>query len=819
LLYRLTGEQDTVVGVAVDGRSYEGFTQALGLFAKIIPVHLRLKHDLTFKEVLDDLSQSLRDLHEWHDYFDWGAMAQPGQVEGSPFFPFCFSFEPRPAEYTARGASFSLYKRSVYIDRFKVLLSIIEDGDSLVAEFHYDSNKLSGDDVNRLARQFHRLVESVVGNPGSLIEALEIVPLAEKHRLLVEYNDTDATLPDDKYLPAVFEKQVEKAPDTIAVVFEDEYLSFDHLNRRANQLARHLLSLGVSAGDLVAIYVDRSLELLISILGTLKAGAAYVPLDPEWPRDRLAFVLEQTCAPVILTQRRLTDCLPGNRAISVSFDPDWESIQRHNDDNLMASAGPDSPAYVIYTSGSTGEPKGAVIHHRGLINYLSWAASEYVAEGLRGAPVHSSIGFDLTVTSLFVPLLVGQSVVLLAEARGIEALSTALATAGDFSLVKITPAHLEALSHQLTPVQAAAAARVVVIGGEALLGEALSFWRTHVPDIRLINEYGPTETVVGCCIFEVDAETPFSGPIPIGRPIANTQLYVLDSNLNALPTGVPGELLIGGAGLANGYLRDPALTAQRFIPNHYSAKPGSRLYRTGDLARHLPDEGIEFIGRIDNQVKIRGYRIELGEIESVLRQHSAIYDAVVLAREDVPGDRRLVAYIVPDPQAAPAQTELRHWLREKLPEYMIPPSWMMLKSLPLTPNGKIDRKQLPQPDKVRLDMEQLFVAPRTFVEEELARLWRELLGVDVVGIHDNFFDLGGHSLLLTQLLSRIREDFEVDLLLGTLFDNQTIAQMAAIIAVAHAEQGDADEVYMLLNQIKDLSPEAAKEMLELEEPK
>ena len=436
----------------------------------------------------------------------------------------------------------------------------------------------------------------------------------------------------------------------------------------------------------------------------------------------------------------------------------------------------------MYTSGSTGKPKGVMIPHRGLVNYLSWATKAYEVAAGGGAPVHSSIGFDLTITSLFSPLLVGRRVVLLPEHHGVEALSALLRREKDFSLIKITPVHLEVHSQEMQPGEAARCAGAFIIGGEALWGEQLAFWCTHAPTVRLINEYGPTETVVGCCVYEVPAGSFPSGPVPIGRPIANTELYILDRHRQPVPIGVPGELYIGGMGLARGYLNSPELTADKFIDHPFSSEPKARLYKTGDLVRYRPDGTIEYLGRLDDQVKIRGFRIELGEIEAALLAHAAIEQAVVLAREDTPGDKRLVAYLV----CAPGQTlqveSLRSQLQQQLPAYMVPSAFVLLNTLPLTSNGKVDRRALPDPDQSRPDLEKAFAAPSTRSEEVLAKIWANLLKLKRVGINDNFFDLGGHSLLAAKLMSQIEKAFGKRFSLSAIFHAPTIEQLAELIS-------------------------------------
>lgn len=453
-------------------------------------------------------------------------------------------------------------------------------------------------------------------------------------------------------------------------------------------------------------------------------------------------------------------------------------------------------AYVIYTSGSTGRPKGAMIHHRGLVNYLTWAIRAYRVGRGSSVPVHSSISFDLTVTSLYTPLLAGGTAELLPDDFGAQQLLAALLRASDRSLVKITPAHLDLLGAQLEPRQLAGLTRTFVIGGENLLAERLKSWRDYAPQTRLINEYGPTETVVGCCVHELRPEDPRAGSVPIGRPIANTQLYILDENLQLVPPGVMGELYIGGVGVARGYLNRPELTAERFLDDPFSAVPGARLYKSGDLARYRPDGILEFFGRADDQVKIHGYRIELGEIEAALSAHLDVKSCAVLAREDEPGAKRLVAYLVVKSSREPATSELRAFLNESLPEYMVPAQFVVLDTLPLTSNGKIDRKALPAPSGETV-AEGKGGPPRTQTQKKIADIWHSLLRIEGIGIEDDFFDLGGHSLAATALMQKLRTTFGVELKLASLFDSPTVAGLAEVVDILaltdNAASGGSEE--------------------------
>ncbi|MCL5958373.1 MAG: amino acid adenylation domain-containing protein, partial [Chloroflexi bacterium] len=585
------------------------------------------------------------------------------------------------------------------------------------------------------------------------------------------------------------------------------------LNGRANQLAHFLRELGAGPEALVAICVRRSLDMAVGLLGILKAGAAYLPLDPTYPRERLAFMLADANPTMLLTQTALSQRLPRHHARVIQLDADWQAIAQHSQANPRSGVNSDNLAYVLYTSGSTGKPKGTLVPHRGLTNYLSWCQRAYPLTEGDGSLVQSSISFDLTITSFFAPLLAGRTVRLLPEEADVETLARGLAERSNLSLVKITPAHLQLLGQQLSRDEAADRTRAFIIGGENLLLEHIDFWQRHAPDTALVNEYGPTETVVGCCVYRIPRGTHQAGIIPIGRAITNVQLYLLDRHLQPVPIGVPGELYIGGDGVARGYLNRPELTEEKFIPDPFSRDPvGARhavpqqravplLYRTGDLARYLPDGNLECLGRTDQQVKIRGFRVELGEIEAALTQHPGVEDGVVLAREDNVGDKRLVAYLVPQngaagkdsavEKAAPSVDELRSFLRDTLPDYMIPSVFVVLEALPLTPNGKIDRQALPAPDGARPELDHAFVAPRNPAEQALAGIWARLLGVDRVGVHDNFFALGGDSILSIQVVARAKQA-GVHLMPRHIFQHPTIAELAEVSTATRqveAEQG------------------------------
>jgi amino acid adenylation domain-containing protein len=780
LLWRLGADSPLTIGAACDGRVYEELRDCIGPFTKWLPLACQFREASQFRDVLAELDGSLRDAVAWQEYF-------VGDGASTPFIPVGFEFEERRASYAAGPIELSIEDQYVCSEPFKLRLCCIRTGDELVVELAYDHGAFEEEEVGALAARFGALLRSVLANPDREVAELEILSRPERERLLVEFNRTGTGVAERDCLDGLFELQAKRTPDSIALEFEGQHLTYAELDGRANQLAHHLQKLGTGAEVVVGIYMERSLDLMIGLLGILKAAGAYLPLDPSYPSARLAFMLEDARAKVLLTQRRLLERLPPYDGEVVCLDRERTTMAREERQAIDQRRTPEQLAYVIYTSGSTGKPKGAMIPHRGLSNYLSWCTKAYrIAEG-SGAPVHSPIGFDLTITSLFAPLLAGRTVTLLPEGPGLESFEAAMQSGSGFSLVKLTPVHLEALGRRLPEKDAASSTRVLVIGGEPLMNGSLSFWQRHAPRTRLINEYGPTETVVGCCSYEVPEGNGAEGAVPIGRPIANTSAYVLDSHLGPVPTRVAGELVIGGAGVGRGYVNRPDLTAARFIPDPFSAHPGARLYKTGDLAWWLPSGNLEFLGRRDRQVKIRGHRIELDEVEVHLSAHPSVQQTAVMTREDAAGDKALVAYCVPRGDDAPTSRELRDFLRARLPHYMVPGVFVTLPSMPITGNGKVDRKALPAPDAVRIQREGSFVAPRSLVEEQLAEIWTKVLRIERVGVHDDFFDLGGHSLLATQLISRVREVFQIELPFDELFERPTIAGLAR--AIEEAEWG------------------------------
>ncbi|WP_414512339.1 non-ribosomal peptide synthetase [Nostoc sp. PCC 9305] len=619
------------------------------------------------------------------------------------------------------------------------------------------------------------------------------LPILKKseNNLLIEWNNTQTDYPQQASIHQLFEAQVEKTPDAVALIFNNQHLTYRDLNHRANQLAKHLQSLGVGTEILVGICIERSLEMVVALLAILKAGGAYVPLDPGYPQERLAFMLSDTQVSVLLTQKELVTKLPTHTALVICLDADWNTIAQNKKDNLSTSVTADNLAYVMYTSGSTGTPKGVSVIHRGVVrlvketNYAQLTPEEVI---LQLAP----ISFDASTFEIWGCLLNGGRLVIYPpNTPSLEELgqiiqqyqvTTLWLTAGLFHL--IVDEKIDALK----------SLRQLLAGGDVLsVPHAQKFLQT-VQNCQLINGYGPTENTTFTCCHPITAPLQPDVSIPIGRPIANTQVYILDQNLQSVSIGEVGELYIGGDGLARGYLNRPDLTAEKFISHSFDGNLATRLYKTGDLARYLPDGNIEFLGRIDNQVKIRGFRIELGEIEREIAQHPDVREIAVLARQDEAGEKQLTAYIVPHYNSGYTHNKLRSFLQQRLPNYMVPSAFVMLESLPLTANGKVDRHKLPAPSRERPQLEQAYIAPQTDLERLLAGILSELLKIDRVGIDDNFFDLGATSISILQVAARIKQEIGIELPAVKLFQYSTIGSLANYLDSNQNSQPSSDKL-------------------------
>lgn len=768
LLMRHARQEDIVVGTSLQDVPFPS-----DIAGPIIAIRTDMSGDPTFRELLHRVSKVVDEARE-HQEISWERLVEALQPEQDPsrhpIFQAKFSLTDSPAE-----PGFQLDRASgpeaLNVD---LHLHLHSRSGALTADFAYAADLFDTATIRRMAGHFQRLLEGVVAYPDEHISGLPILTAAEREQLLAEWNNTSTNYPRKACVHHLFEAQVARTPDSVAVVFENSRLTYRELNARGNQLARYLVKLGVGPYVLVGICVERSLEMIVGLLGILKAGGAYVPVDPAFPADRIAFMLEDAEAPVLLTQGHLVSGLPKHKAALVRLDADWSKIAGESTENLPTRSKAKDLVYTMYTSGSTGKPKGVQIPHRAVVNFLvSMAQTPGMTAQDRLLAV-TTLSFDIAGLEIYLPLTLGASVEIASRnvySDGNQLLAK-LKSSGA-TVMQATPATWRML---LEAGWQSSPGLKILVGGEAvpvkladeLMRRADSVW----------NMYGPTETTIWSTVRKFRRG---EATVSIGRPIANTEVFILDKLLQPVPIGVAGELLIGGDGLARGYLKRPELTADKFIAHPFSDQPGARLYKTGDLARYLPNGEIEFLGRIDHQVKIRGFRIELGEIESVLRQHPGVSETVVVAREDVPGDKRVVAYFLSKTTPAPRLTELRSFLKLKLPEYMIPSIFVSLTALPLTPNGKVDRKALPLPQAMDIRSEDAYVAPRNEAEAKMARIWEDVLRTKPIGVKHDFFDLGGHSLLAARLMSLTAQQFHVNLPIATLFQARTVEQLTRIL--------------------------------------
>ncbi|MFP5263070.1 MAG: amino acid adenylation domain-containing protein [Blastocatellia bacterium] len=833
LLYRYSNQKTILVGSSTTGRDRAKLAGMIGYFVNQVVVRGDFTAGLAFDEFLSQVRGTVLEAFAHQDY-PFSLLVEQLQSgrdpRYSPLAQVMFVLQKAPPvngqDLTAFALgrpghrihleplileSMNLEQRTAQFD-LTLMMGDLDEG--LAGSLNYNTDLFEAGTIDRILNHLRRLLEAVVADPRRLVSDLELLSEAERHQLLVEWNETRAGYTDGMRVHELFDEQAKRTQDAVAVVFKTQRLSYREINARANQLANYLRAKGVGPEALVGLMMERSVEMVVGLLGILKASGAYVPFDPSSPQERLSFMLEDTSVKVVLTRETMLSKLSRCGAEVICLDNQWPDIASSSEDSPASAVDGDNTAYVIYTSGSTGKPKGVLIPHRGLTNYLNWCAKAYsIGEG-QSVPLHSSISFDLSITSIFPPLLAGKSLVVLPEDEGADALAAHLRGGAEFGIIKITPSHLEILNSQLSQQKLVGRTGSLIIGGERLSYGSIEFWQANHPETRLINEYGPTEAVVGCSTFEVTRGWHRPGPVPIGKPIDNAQMYILDEQMRPAPIGVTAELYIGGDGLARGYLNRPELTAAQFIPHPYSAQPGARLYRTGDRARYLSDGNIEYLGRIDQQVKIRGYRVELGEIEEVLRGHEAIRECVVLLREDAPGEQCLDAYVAADKGAAPTAGQLREFLRLRLPEHMVPSAFVIMEQLPRTPGGKLIRQGLPSPERVRPELETAFAAPRTGLEERLAQIWSEVLDINLIGIHDNFFDLGGHSLKIIEVTSRVQSIYGVELPMHTFFRSPTVASLAQSIQQLRMEEEKVDGLEELLEMVDSLSEAELKALIE-----
>lgn len=791
LFYRYSDQNDILIGIPAANRDRVETQNVIGFFVNTLVIRSKLADDLTFLDLLNQVRQTTLDAYS-HQDLPFEKLVQelslPRDLSHHPLFQVIFSVQEASLDVLdLEGLTLEPWPIETSIAKFDMTVIVIDRQDELTVTVEYRTDVYEGQTIQRMLHQFQRLLENIVDDPTRPISALSLLNEAERRQILVEWNDTVRPYPHDCTLSELFEAQVVCTPEATAVSFGERELSYEALNGRANQLAHRLRSLGVGPDVLVGLWMERSIEMIVGILGILKAGGAYLPLDPTYPTERLVLMIEDAGIPVLVSTTEAAESLPEAAVTTVYLDENWSDLAQESKENPEQTATAQNLAYVMYTSGSTGQPKGVCISQQAInrlvfnTNYVHLDQTSRIAQA-------SNASFDAATFEIWGALLHGGQLIGIEKEAALSALdlSRVLRDKGITTLFLTT-----ALFNQIARQDSAAFQTLtdLFFGGELVDPASVKTVTEGGSPDRLVHVYGPTESTTFATWQPITQVPEGATNLPIGFPLTNTQIYVLDRFMQPVPVGMPGELYIGGDGLARGYLNRPALTAERFIPHPYSETPGGRLYVTGDLVVSRPDGSIEFLGRNDDQVKMRGYRIELGEINLAVEAHPAVKEAAILLREDIPGDKRIVGYVVTEDEAV-TDWELQAFLHESLPAYMVPSAFVMLDALPLNPNGKIDRRNLPRPEHQSQRLAADFVPPRTHVEQLLAQIWCEVLSIPEVSIDANFFELGGHSLLATQVTSGIQAVFNVALSLWTFFESATIRELAPHVEAAlSAEQG------------------------------
>ncbi|TWH51405.1 amino acid adenylation domain-containing protein [Dulcicalothrix desertica] len=808
LLMRYSGQEDLLVGTPIANRHHKQTEELIGFFVNTLVIRTDLSDNPSFLNLLLGIKEKTLQAYA-HQDVPFEKLVEELQPERNlshnPLFQVMFVMQnAQIGELELPGLNLSPLPMKSTTVKFDLSLSMSETEQGLEGVWEYNTDLFAATTISRMIEHFQNLLAEIVINPQQRVSELRLLKQAEQHQLLQNWRLNVEPLDEQLQKLCIhqwFEIQVERTQGAIAVEYEQQQLTYRELNERANQLAHYLQSKKVGAEVLVGICVERSLEMVVGILGILKAGGAYVPLDPTYPQERLALILESQVS-VLLTQQRLISNLPHHDCV-VCLDTDWQAISQHSKENLVQLVQPENLAYLIYTSGSTGKPKGVMIQHCSLVNYTMARITECRLNSSDKVLQFASISFDGAVAEIFSTLAKGATLVL--RTPGMLTVTTFVEYCRNYkvTVLELPTAYWHQVAFEVAEgnVVLPECLRVVVVAGERVIPERVDLWRKCVGAYpQLINEYGPTEATVSATSCNLSKLQQLNGrEVAIGKPLPNLQVYLLDKNLQLVPVGVPGELYIGGVALARGYHNQPYLTADKFIPNPFSE--GARLYKTGDLARYLPNGNIEYLGRIDNQVKIRGFRIEPGEVETVLAQHQQVREVAVVVREDKPGEKRLVAYVVSNDKNT---SDLRAYLKEKLPAYMIPPTFVMLETLPVTPNGKVDRKALPTPSVDNYQASK--ISPRTSLESKLVKLWEEMLQVSPIGITDNFFDLGGHSLLAIRIITAMEKRLSISLSVTTFFREGTIEKIGAFLEQSYRTKGLEDSDILLPLETKGDKP-------------
>ncbi len=791
LLYRYTGQEDLVIGTITAGYRPEGNETTVGLFENILALRSSLTDNLPFHQVLRQMSEKIQEIQVYQKLpFEYliKELYPTHTLDQNPLFQAMLTVSPS----VSLPLGWTLRQMENGTPRSNLSLEVEEWAKDLRINFKYRRDQLDEETIDRLVGHWQTLLESIVADLTQSIAHLPLLTAQERHQLLVEWNPPPVEDFQDGCVHELFEDQAERTPEAVAMVCKGEQLTYGELNQQANQLACHLRGMGIHEEVSVGLCIEPSVKVIVGMLAILKAGGVYVPMDSTYPSERIAFMAQETKMPLLITEQHLLTRFSQSHLQLVCLDADWPTISQHPTTNLPHTVKGDHLAYIIFTSGSTGRPKGVLIEHQSIASHCEVMIKAQELNAADCCLQLNTFTFDASLEQILPPLLVGARLIL----RGptIWSPDEFLQQAKDHQLTVATGScgywH-EVISHLATipPEQVSGLQlRLIGAGGDRLSPEAVRLWRKlPLPSLQFFNHYGPTESTITATLFEIPRHLEseqLETSIPIGRPLPNCRVYLLDKFGQPVPQGVAGELHIGGNILARGYLNHPELTAERFIADPFSQQPQARLYKTGDLARYLPGGLIAFIGRVDHQVKIRGFRIEPGEIEAVIVLHPAVYQAVVLVREDTPGLKRLVAYVVPHPdqQTSEVVTQLRSLLKERLPDYMIPAAIVLLETFPLNSSGKIDRHALPAPDTSRNVVNDSYVAPRLPVEQQLVEIWEELLGTRPIGIKDDFFELGGDSLLAMRLFGRMAQMFSKKLPLSTFFGGATIEHLAKALA-------------------------------------
>ncbi len=824
LLNRYCQQDDLVVGMPVANRTHTELEEIVGFFINNLVLRMDVSGNPSFRELLKRVRKMTLDAYNHQDLpFSRlvAALNPQHDLSRNPLFQVSFQLVA-----SSQGGSTNTTKgdwnRSLSIERsttiYDLTFNLWDTGTDIRGVIEYSSQLFARETVQAMSEHYLNLLSSTLANPDEAIRSLPILSENEQQQLLFEWNSTNGSIPSDVKVHTLFSRQAAITPEDPALCKGVETISYEELARRANVFARRIQAVDPRIRRNIGLLVEPSFDMVSAVLGILESGNAFVPLDITVPPARLLYMVEDASIELVVTTEALAPLLVGSGVHLLLLDTDAPD-KVSTDASVDIEISPTDCAYVIFTSGSTGRPKGVMVSHRSVTNYLEWARHMYPVESGIGAPLTSPISSDLSITSLFLPLISGKAVVFLEGENLIESLACAMRDGPTFSFVKLTPSHLIALRNLSVDRRPPTGTHALILGGEPLRGEDLEPWRDTAPDMPIFNEYGPTEATVGCSVYELKAREVRSGPVPIGRPIANSRLYVLDSNGAPAGTGVPGELYIGGIGVAEGYVAAPHATANSFLPDHITHRPGERLYRTGDLVRLRADGELQFLGRVDRQLKIRGYRIEPGDVETAMRQYDGVADAVVLASEFGLHDKRLVACVVPTPDQNVSEliANLDRFLQTKLPSYMIPGRIIPIESIPLTSSGKADARTLVeltqgQPPVSRGSEQRTL--PQTALQEIVARIFSDVLKIDEIGIHDDFFaHLGGDSLLATRVVSRVREYLQAELPLRALFESPTVETLTAILQSNSSDIERLEITTALVLEVLDTSDEQVEREL------